>query len=71
MRTHSDRARSSTNVGPIPRNVTPVRNLVKVLADGSWLHDSVHKPALTPVQRAALAQHILEMFDYTVTAGCR
>lgn len=35
--------------------------LVKVLADGLWMHDYVHEQALTPAQRKALTDHILQM----------
>lgn len=35
--------------------------LVQLLADGLWLHDYVHTPALSDDQRAALAQRILQM----------
>lgn len=37
--------------------------LVKVLADGLWMHDYVHQQALTPNQRQALTKHILAMLD--------
>ena len=37
--------------------------LVKVLADGLWMHDHVHEQALTPKQRKALTDHILQMLE--------
>lgn len=37
--------------------------LVKVLADGLWMHDYVHEQALTPAQRKALTDHILQMLN--------
>lgn len=37
--------------------------LVKVLADGLWTHDHVHEQALTPVQRQALTNHILQLLE--------
>lgn len=37
------------------------RYLVKVLADGLWMHDHVHEQALTPAQREALTSQILDM----------
>lgn len=37
--------------------------LVKVLADGLWVHDYVHEEALTPAQRKALTNKILQMLE--------
>lgn len=37
--------------------------LVKVLADGLWLHDHVHEEALTSAQREALTNQILQMLE--------
>ena len=37
--------------------------LVKVLADGLWMHDYVHEQALSPAQRKALTEQILRMLD--------
>ncbi|OAV51175.1 TetR/AcrR family transcriptional regulator [Enteractinococcus helveticum] len=37
--------------------------LVKVLADGLWMHDYVHEQALTRAQRKALTDHILQMLN--------
>lgn len=37
--------------------------LVKVLADGLWMHDYVHEEALNPAQRQALTEQILRMLD--------
>lgn len=37
------------------------RYLVKVLADGLWMHDYVHEPALTKQQRKALTDQILDL----------
>lgn len=39
------------------------RYLIKILADGLWMHDYVHEQALTPAQREALTDHILRMLD--------
>ena len=37
--------------------------LVKVLADGLWMHDYVHEPKLTAAQRRAPTDHILALLD--------
>lgn len=37
--------------------------LVKVLADGLWMHDYVHEQTLTQAQREALTDQILRMLD--------
>lgn len=39
------------------------RYLVKVLADGLWMQDHVHKQAQTPAQRDALTDQILQMWE--------
>lgn len=39
------------------------RYLIKILADGLWMHDYVHEQALTPAQREALTAHILRLLD--------
>ena len=43
--------------------VQRARYLVQLLADGLWMHDSVHEKPLTPAQRKALTGHILGMLD--------
>lgn len=39
------------------------RYLVKVLADGLWMHDHVHEQAQIPAQRDALTDQILQMWE--------
>lgn len=43
--------------------VLRLRYLVTVLADGLWMHDHVHEQALTPAQRKALTNQILQMLE--------
>lgn len=37
--------------------------LMKVLADGLWMHDHVHEQVLTAEQREALPNQILQMLE--------
>ena len=39
------------------------RYLVKVLADGLWMHDHVHEQAQIPAQRDALTDQILQVWE--------